>query len=279
MNYWNWKAVAYSAAALLLISVSLQSHAASAPVFPAEVDACIQSSACTTPTHIINSQYLQAYRYIDNGVAKYLMHYDLFAPSAQQPASGSSTPFAGAVWLGMQQTYDLAQDRHEINLYLDRVNPHPDPLWLLDSNGLDVILTMTSNDLLAGSGFFNLGETDDYSIFLLGDLGTLGDQGQGGGLYPFGENHSFLPCLAASCEVGATLNLLSIMVVESAGLGVVGFDLTDDRQLLYEQFVGFDGSFLTQTYYAQPVPIPSAVVLLISALGPLFVRRHRNKRE
>ena len=257
--------------ALLFSATAVRdANGASMTAFPGEVGVCIDNGACTMPTLFVNSRFMQAYKYTDHGVEKYLMAYDLYPPS-NQGGNFSRVDLDGSVWLGMQQVYDLAEERHAVNLYLDQVTPSPANLWVLDSDGLDVVLTLTTPDLLAGGGFFNLGENiDGTGFFLNGDLGTLGDLGQGG--YPLADNHSMLPCLAMSCEVGASLNLVFMMVVEQDGEGLVGFDLTDNRSLLYEQYQdwAFDDTwFFAQSYHV--VPVPAAVWMLLSALAALGV--------
>jgi hypothetical protein len=63
----------------------------------------------------------------------------------------------GGLLIFANAVYDLTQPRHFFNLYLDAVTPTPTNLWVVgDTDGLDVGLSMTTADLLNGSGFVRI---------------------------------------------------------------------------------------------------------------------------
>ncbi|MGB5260979.1 MAG: hypothetical protein WBO34_10720, partial [Gammaproteobacteria bacterium] len=226
------------------------SQAADTPACPREIQVCVSNGVCTEPGLQFDSPDMVVYQYAENTVQKALIGYEL--------GNGSSDfgrVLGGPIWVSANQFYNLSDERHFFTLHLDQVIPQPANLWVLDSDGLDVGLSLTTADLLGGSGFFHLGETG--SFFLEGELGTLGDQGQGQGLYPLGDNHSFLPCLADTCEVGAEFNLVNLAYVISDSEAALTLDLADNRKLLYSQFIGFDGERGFQNYYVKPIPLPA----------------------
>jgi len=237
----------------------------SAPVFPSEIQACISTAVCSNPTLVQQAPTFSAYSYLDGGISKYLLEYNLW-PSSNESTNFSTTQLSGAAWVSANATYDLTQERHLFNLYLDGVAPTPTNLWIFDSDGLDVGLSMTTTDLLAGSSFFRLWEDQSAGgFFLEGDLGTHGDLGQG--MYPLAENHSFVPCLADTCEVGAKLNLLNMQYFQSGSIAQLILNLEDQRGLLYTQYRDWEGDdtwYRSQSY--EVVPIPAAVWLFGTGL-------------
>jgi hypothetical protein len=250
----------------------------STPVFPSEIQECISSEVCSTPTIVQQEPTFSAYSYLDGGVSKFLLEYNLW-PSSNESTNFSTTQLSGAAWLSANTTYDLTQERHFFNLYLDGVTPTPTNLWVLDSDGLDVGLSMTTSDLLSGSSFFRLWEDQSAGgFFLEGDLGTHGDLGQGTHLYPLAENHSFLPCLADTCEVGAKLNLLNMQYSQSESIAQLILNPEDQRGLLYTQYQDWDYDdawYLSQSY--EVIPVPPAVWLFGSGLIGLIGLARRKK--
>ena len=251
-----------AACACIITLISIAS-ALAAPVFPREIQACVTGGVCTDPVLQFDSPDMVVYQYADNTVQKALIGYAL-----RNGSSDFGRVLGGPIWVSTNQFYNLSEERHFFTLHLDQVIPLPWNLWVLDSDGLDVGLSLTTADLLDGRGFFHLGENQDPpgGFFLEGELGTLGDQGQGQELYPFGDNHSFLPCLADTCEVGAELNLINIAYVISGSEAALTLDLADTRKLLYSQFIGFEGERAFQYYYVKPIPLPAAAWLFGSAL-------------
>lgn len=264
------------AACACIITQIFSTPVLSAPVYPSEIQACISTMVCSNPTLVQQAPTYSAYSYFDGGTAKFLFEY-IDLPS-NESTNFSTTYLSGSVWISANETYDLTQERHFFNLYLDGITPTPNNLWVFDSDGLDVGLSMPTPDLLAGSSFFRLGEDQNAGGFSLeGELGTLGDQGQG--LYPLADNHSFVPCLADTCEVGATFNLLNMQYVQSGSIAQLTLNPVDQRGLLYSQYrdwAGDDTWYRSQSYGI--VPIPSALWLFGSGLIGLIGVARRKER-
>ena len=218
-----------------IISQIVSTPVHSAPVYPSEILTCISTMVCTNPTLVQQTSTFSTYSYLDGGTAKFLFEYlDL---SSSESTNFSTSQLSGSVWISANETYDLTQERHFFGLYLDGITPTPTNLWVFDSDGLDVGLSMPTADLLAGSSFFHLGEGGG-GFFLEGELGTLGDEGQG--FYPLADNHSFVPCLADTCEVGAEFNLLNMQYLQSGSIAQLVLNPTDQRSLLYSQYRDWD---------------------------------------
>jgi len=241
-----------------------------AAVFPSEIQDCISNAVCTTPVLVQQAPTFGAYSYLDGGTPKFLFEYSLW-PSSNESTNFSITQLSGAAWVSANAMYDLTQERHFFTLYLDGVTPTPTNLWLGDSDGLDVGLSMPTADLLAGSSFFHLGLD---ALFLEGDLGTHGDGG------PWLEGHSFVPCLADTCEVGAELNLLNMQYLQSGSIAQLILNPTDQRGLLYSQYQDYAGDdtwYVSQSY--EVVPIPPALWLFGSGLlGLVGMARRKGPR-
>lgn len=262
---------AVCAGIITLISIA---PARSAPIFPREIQACVTDGVCTKPVLQFDSPDMVVYEYAENTVQKALIGYEL-----RKGSLDFGRVLGGPIWVSANQFYNLSEERHFFTLHLDQVIPQPGNLWIGDSDGLDLGLSLTTTDLLAGGGHFHLGERSfsEGGFFLEGDLGTLGDLFQGGGLYPNGENHSFLPCLAESCEVGAEFNLINLAYVVSGSQAALTVDLADDSKLLYSQFIGFEGERAFQYYYVKPIPLPPAAWLFGSGLIGLIGIARRKK--
>ena len=129
----------------------------SAPVFPREIQACVTGGVCTEPVLQFGSPGMVVYQYSENTTIKALIGYDLKTGSKEIYFDNTSRVLGGPVWVSANQVYDLSEERHFFTLYLDGVTPIPANLWLGDSDGLDVGLSMPTADLLAGSSFFHLG--------------------------------------------------------------------------------------------------------------------------
>ena len=254
-----------SAVCACIITTVISTPVLSASVFPSEIQSCVTSTVCTNPTLVQQMPTFNAYSYSNGGRTKFLFEYSL-GNLSNESTNFSMTQLSGAAWLSANVTYDLIQERHFFTLYLDGITPTPTNLWVFDSDGLDVGLSLTTADLLAGSSFFHLWEDQDAGgFFLEGELGTLGDQGQGS--YPLADNHSFVPCLADTCEVGAKFNLLNMQYLQFGTTAQLVLKPADHRSLLYSQYRDWDGDdfwYRSQSY--EVVPIPPAVWLFGSGL-------------
>ncbi len=124
--------------------VSMQSHAAAQ--FPAEIAACVASTACSPPLVIGASATTAAFSYTQGTEQRYLLSYTLGAAS-----HANGTLLTDHMWVGVSAAYDLATGLHPISLYFDRVTPTPPNLSIGDSDGLDVQVALTSAALLDGS--------------------------------------------------------------------------------------------------------------------------------
>lgn len=265
----------FASACAYIITQIISTPVLSASIFPSEIQTCVSTSICSNPALVQQAPTFSTYSYLDGGVSKFLFKYSL-SPSSSESTNFSTTPLSGAAWLSANATYDLSQERHLFSLYLDGVTPTPTNLWVGDSDGLDVGLSMSTPDLLAGRSFFRMVENQrGGESFLKGDLGTHGDQG------PIFNNHDFVICLAEGCEVGAELNLLNMQYLQSGSTAQLIINTTDQRGLLYNQYrddaFGFDDTwYLSQSY--KVVPIPPAVWLFGSGLLGLigFARRKKS---
>ena len=217
------------------------------------------------------SIHIQCYSYSDGGTDKFLFEYSLWS-SSNESTNFVTTQLTGAAWLSANATYDLTQERHLFTLYLDGVTPTPTNLWVFDSDGLNVGLSMPTSDLLAGSSFFRMGSDIASGGFFEGDLGTHGDQGSAF------NDHNFVPCLALTCEVGATLNLLNMQYLQSGSIAELSLNPTDQRGILYSQYRDYEPDntwYVSQSY--EVVPIPAAVWLFGSGLLGLIGIARRKK--
>jgi hypothetical protein len=216
---------------------------------------------------------MAVYQYAENTVQKALIGYELKTGSKEIYTDNSSKVLGGPIWVSANQFYDLSEDRHFFSLYLDQVIPQPQNWWVFDSDGLDFELSMPTQDLLAGSSFFHMGEDQaSGGFFSRGDLGTHGDAGPGF------NGQSFVQCLADTCEVGAEFNLINLAYVVSGSQAGLTVDLADNRKLLYSQFIGFQGERAFQYYYVKPVPLPAAAWLFGSGVLGLIGIARRKKR-
>lgn len=254
--------------ALFLGSVfccAVGNYPVSAAVLPVEIQDCVFDAVCSNPVLVQQEPTFSAYTYSDGGTDKFLFEYSLW-PSSNESTNFGMMQLSGAAWLSANAEYDLIQESHFFTLYLDGVTPTPTNLWLGDSDGLDVGLSMPTADLLAGSSSFRLGLDAGLGIVFEGDLVTHGDQG------PMLNGHSFVPCLAAFCEVGAELNLLYMQYLPSGSIAELIVNPTDPRGgILYSQYSQWEqpdpSSFVSQSY--EVIPIPAAAWLFGSALGLL----------
>jgi len=240
--------------AYIILSI-FSAPALSSPIYPYEIQTCIYTAICSNPKPVQQGSTFNAYSYSDAGIAKFLFEY--LDPPSRQTNTDSTTALSGSIWVSANERYNLTQNRHFFNLYLDRISPTPFNLWLGDSNGLDVRLSLPSADLLAGSSSYKSGFLPDF--FITGGLGTHGDSWSS-------QGQSLVPCLASSCIVGAEFTLLNMQYIKTGSIAHLIINPVDPREPLFHQYSEYENRkyFTFQSYGV--VPVPSAVWLFGSSL-------------
>ena len=138
----------------VVILLLIGNETARASLFPAEIEACLLGGPCSSVALVQQTSTFTAYSYLDGGTPKFLFEYAL-GRASNESTTTDTTVLSGSAWLSAEAGYDLTQERHLFTLYLDRVTPTPTNLWLADSDGLDVGLSLVTADLLAGSGLLS----------------------------------------------------------------------------------------------------------------------------
>ena len=254
-----------------LMGLLVAHKTASASDFPREIQASISAGTCTTPTIVQQQPTFSAFSYLDDGIEKYLMEFPL-ASASKELTNFTTISLFGSAWISANAVYDLTEERHHFTLYLDRVTPTPTNLWIFDSDGLDVGLSLTTDALFAGGGDYLFSDYDGKDVF---DLSTHGDLPTD--QLPFDQG--FVPCLDSSCTVGARLNLLNMQYLGAGSIAVFTFDLTDERGLLYSQYRDYDfddGWYTSQSYSVVPEPSVAILSLALFALG-VITRRYASR--
>lgn len=244
--------------------VSMQSHAAAQ--FPAEIAACVASTACSPPLVIGASATTAAFSYTQGTEQRYLLSYTLGAAS-----HANGTLLTDHMWVGVSAAYDLATALHPISLYFDRVTPTPPNLWIGDSDGLDVQVALTSAALLAGQGHYSL--ADGFEAPSITNMSTIGDGSPFPG--PGGLQQAFVPCAAATCAVEAHFNLVGYHFMVAGGTAAFVLDLLDPQSLIYLQtsdYAGGSDPFHNVQAYST-VPLMPTLYLLPSGLYCIWRRR------
>lgn len=242
-----------------------------ATVFPNEVEDCITSTVCSSPVLVEQTSSFSAYSYTDSGTDKFLFEYTLGTLS-NESTNFTTTSLSGDAWLSANATYDLNLDQHFFTLYLDGVTPSPTNLWLGDSDGLDIELSMPTSDLLSGSSYFQMLFVDFTTITTEGNLVTHGD----GAVF---DGQSLFICLDISCEVGAELNLLFMLFIQTGDSAQLVLNPDDPRGTFYSQYRDYDFDdtwYTSQTYSVIPIP-PAAWLFGSGLLGLIVTTSRRGK--
>lgn len=262
-------------------AASLTCHAAtlSNSDLPGTIQSCVASNSCfVVNSSSYDSGMVSAYTIYDASFNQgLLVRYALVSPSGgsftdtdytQDPpvTTSSSTPYAGYLWMYVQNSYSASEAAHPVTLYLDKVSPVPRSLF--NQSG-DLSLFVTTSDLLAGSSFMNAGLTYDNQSYYFGNL----------------SGETPVPCVAEECNVYAQLNLVQLQFGSfgTAGIYFTGFDPADSRGQIYAQgdsYSGYPGGYghnYAQSFYISAVPVPEPVWLFSSGLACLVpvVRRRR----
>lgn len=213
-----------------------------------------------------NTTNMAAFGYMENSVAKWLIRYNVTAPSHESYSSydswtGISTssyiPFTGSLWLTANQSYNLADASHPFTLFTDKVTPNP-------SNST-FVFDLSSTALLSGNAFWE----------------TYYDEGGQQALTNF--NTSPVP-VCIECPMSIDFNLIMLKYSNVAGIAQLSFDATDTRAILFQESdyhpdFGYGSSSHVQSYYVQSVPVPSGFWLFASGLMGIGALARKKKAQ
>lgn len=241
---------------------------------PGEVQGCLQAGTCflsgNSNADFGNASFFDytTFTPLEGVVNRQLVRYDLTPPSAKAHNLTSAydselddfghSALGGAVWLAADTSYDLSASRHTFTLYLEKVSPAPD-LWGWNEHPLTRIISISTEELLAGQGNYTLSVLDDYA-----EQGSLrlhalpGDAG-----YPH------LSCV--ECSVNVDFNLVGLQYLDFGPLALLTTNPQDTRALLYsESNYQHEGSYygsISQSFYVATVPEPSSWAMLLAGIG------------
>jgi hypothetical protein len=252
---------------------------------PAAIQSCISAGDCYLPNNtsaadVGNAAVFDFFDSVNSTPdSKYLVRYDLVAPSAYHVDSeyidpsddtrhtiNSTSPFDGYLWLLVNDRYSLASGAHALTLYMDKVSPS---IYTNYPAGSTINLTLTSTDLLDGSAYRKSG-LDGFPI----DEGSLGVNPE--------------PVLLAEDPSWylAELNLVYLVYAQNGGFADLDIDSlnpADGRALVFGATTYWANSFeathglAAETYYTQtPVPLPPAVWMFLAGLALLVKTSRRN---
>ena len=258
-----------------LISVLVSASPATGQLLPPEILQCIEDGVCTEPVPLgtlDNTGAVSGFTYVDSGVEKVLMRYEVLATNETLfNETNSVETFREILWLSAQQQYDVnSSNFHQMELFTaDNGSFFSTLLFNFDPNRV----VFATDGLLQGTG----------------DTGLVGDfENPPPGLPPTLLEFPLNVCLSQECFGQASLNLVGL---EYANIGGVArfnpqpiTSLSDD--LLFTRIRGFPGlddqadsgafdETLTVRLSATAVPEPNAVfaVLVCGVLVSLKRRR------
>jgi hypothetical protein len=251
----------------VLPAVSAQATTITFSDLPASVQSCSTCIVNTTSTYDLTS--VSVFQVINPSSQDWLIRYRLGTSSAQsftwlypfETHVNSYDQLSGYLWLSVQSQYSSTETSHPFTLYFDKITPLPNLIVNSNSNGTDLILTMPTTDLLAGSSFY-YAEFTDYSHGY--QNGSLGGQ---------------LPQMVATppSYANAQLDLVGLTYNDFGSyIGFAGVNPADTRSVVYTQGSGFaspnplDAFDALQTYDLSSVPLPGAIWLFGSSLIGLF---------
>jgi hypothetical protein len=264
-------------AALLVTSIpAAQAVTISLNELPTEVQNC--STCFVGLQSSVDFQGMSAHRYLNSAPSSlfdgWLIRYSLAAPSRntssyEPPYLGEPmgpittvTPYSGNIWLQASDSYNLANSNHQFKIFADTAMPAPFNYY----NGYNATgtgpanpgvttLTLTTADLLAGSGFVHAaGEFGNYTV-----EGSL--------------SRSMFTCV----ECGWTTDFNLVFLDYSSGM--LNFNPDEQRNLLFSQsdyWVNFSNQ---DQFYVQAVPLPAALPLLGTGLSLLATSGFRRRKK
>lgn len=262
----------------LIFSTCLGAQASTTtfPELPGEVQGCLLAGTCFLSTNS-NADFGNAsffdyttFTPLEGMVNRQLVRYDLTPPSAKAHSLSSTydselddfgySVLGGAVWLAADTRYDLAASRHTFTLYLDRVSPAPDNLWAWYDHPLTRIISISTEDLLAGHGSYSIDYANDYTS--AGSLLLHAVPGDAG--YPY------LSCI--ECSVNIDFNLVGLQYQSfQTNTAWLTTNPQDTGSLLYsESSYQHEGSYtgsMSQSFYVATVPEPSSWAMLLLGVG------------
>lgn len=264
--------------ASLLFSISLGAQASTWTMaeLPGEIQGCLANGTCLLGTQSTaefgNASVFDLAWNPHNGqpaTVQQLIRYELAPPSAndhsrwavyEEDANDfSHTALGGSAWLAADNTYDMASDRHTFTLYLDRVSPAAENLWLWQEHPSTKIISISTAELLAGHGGYRMDYADDYTS--AGDLLLHAQEGDAG--YPY------LSCI--ECSVGIDFNLIGLEYANFGSVAALTINPEDTRTLLYGEWLyQHEGSYygsIAQSLYVATVPEPSAWMMMLVGVG------------
>jgi hypothetical protein len=265
--------------------LSAQASTLSVSELPGDIQGCLLAGTCgvstTSNTDFGNVSFFnfQSYSPQTGLSVKQLVRYALTPPSANAHALSSTydsqyddytySALGGAVWLSANESYSLSESRHTFTLYLDKVSPAPDNLWAWNDHPLQKIISINTDELLAGSGNYSIDYLNDY----VEQGGLLLHASEGDAGYPY------LACI--ECSVAIDLNLIGLQYVNTGTSATLMTNPLDNRALLYSewsyQYAGSYTGSVQQKFYVATVPEPSSWGMLLTGLGlvGLALRRRR----
>lgn len=260
----------------LFFAASLPAQAATLDFaeLPGEIQDCLQGGTCgvsgasSAAFGDVSFFDFQTFPPQDGLTSRQLIRYELAPPSARSHALASTydstlddisgSGLGGTVWLVANETYNLVDARHTFTLYLDRVTPGADNLWAWNDHPLKKIISISSADLLAGSGRYRM-DYPDYTQ--QGSLSLHAVQGDTG--YPY------LSCI--ECSVSIDFNLVGLQYGDFGTVAALTANPQDGRTLLYSEWsYQHEGSFtgvMQQQFHVAAVPEPATWGMLLAGLG------------
>lgn len=270
----------------LLWSVCLGAQASvlSSSELPTDIQNCLLAGTCSVSANSSadfgNRSFFDytTFTASEGMVNRQLVRYTLASPSAKihaRTSSDDSAPddfshdaLADTVWLAADNHYDLAHTRHTFTLYLEKVSPPPDNLWVWGDLPLTKIISVSTAELLAGHGQYTLDYLNGYA--------------EQGGLrlhaMPGDSGYPYLSCI--ECSVNIDFNLIGLQYLGFGTTAMLAMNAADTRSLLYqESSYQYEGSYygsLSQAFHVTAVPEPASWGLLLAGLGLVgAAARHR----